>query len=534
MNLFENVYDENYIKMKKIIKGIGIVIFVLILGLLFWFYSNLKDHHPGYNADLKIVGGKPSGLRAGFAAFPITPEVSDRWTDKNGDADYKPKDGDTFTDGNGNGVFDPVWIAGFSNTRPANGIHDDLWARTMVIDDGKTRLAIVILDAIGFMSNDIIDVRNLIPAEAGVTYAIIASTHTHEGPDLMGLWSGPLLKSGVDKKYKEYVKLQAAKSIITAAKNIRPVRLAISEDLTGAIPLVKDTRQPEVFDSGLRIIRAIDKENGNTLGSLIAWADHAETLWSRNLLITSDFPHFVREGVEKGIFNGNNLVKPGIGGIAIYANGAVGGLMTTHPSLTIKDPYTGQEFSEPTFEKAEAQGKQLALLALNSMEEPVEVVDSASISLIVRTIKLPIGNRSFKLAATLGILGNGTSGWMKMRSELSVFKIGPISFTTIPGEVYPEIVNGGIEAPDGRDYNIDPIEVPPVREMMSGKYKFIFGLANDEIGYIIPKSEWDAKAPYTYGRKDSPYGEENSLGSETGPLVHQYLKEMLTELNHQK
>ena len=47
---------------------------------------------------------------------------------------------------------------------------------------------------------------------------------------------------------------------------MRPARLEISEDLTGAIPLVKDTRKPEVFDSGLRFIKAVDRENGKYLG----------------------------------------------------------------------------------------------------------------------------------------------------------------------------------------------------------------------------------------------------------------------------
>ena len=526
-----NFEPHKYQLMKTFFKVLGLALLLIIIGLFFWFYSNLKDQNPGYKADLKIISRDLSALNAGFAAFPITPEVPDRWTDKNGDAEYNQKDGDTFTDSNGNGVFDPVWIAGFSNRRAANGIHDDLWARTIVIDDGKTRLAIVVLDAIGFMNDDVIDVRSRIPDEAGVTYTVITSTHTHEGPDLLGLWGISPYKSGINKEYMKYVKNQAAKSVVAAVKNMRLARLAISEDLTGAIPLVKDTRKPEVFDSGLRLIRAIDKENGNTLGSLIAWADHAETLWSKNLLITSDFPHYLREGIEKGIFNGDSLVKPGIGGVAVYINGAVGGLMTTHPSLAVKDPFSGQEFKEPTYEKAEAQGKQLALLALNSMEKPVEEVDVAGISIIVRTLTLPIENRMFKLATTLGLLDRGTSGWMKMRSELAVFKIGPLSFATLPGEVYPEIINGGVEAPEGRDFNIEPLEVPSVREMMQGKYKFVFGLANDEIGYIIPKSQWDVKAPYTYDKEDSPYGEENSLGFETAPMLHRNLKEMLTELN---
>ena len=317
-------------------------------------------------------------------------------------------------------------------------------------------------------------------------------------------------------------------------KNKRPARLEISQDLTGAIPLVKDTRAPIVFDSGLRLIKAIDKENGKTLGSLIAWADHAETLWSKNLLITSDFCHYVREAVEKGVYNGDSLMKPGIGGVAVYINGAVGGLMTTHPSLTIKDPFTGKEFKEPTYEKAEAQGKQLGLLSLNAMDKPTDVIDTAGITLLVKTIFLPIQNPMFRLATAFGVLDRGTTGWMKMRTELSVFKIGPLSFTTIPGEAYPEVINGGIEAPDGQDFKIQPVEVPSVREMMNGKYKFVFGLANDEIGYIIPKSQWDEVAPFTYNRKDSPYGEENSMGTETAPFLHDNLKVMLKELNQMK
>ena len=518
--------------MKTFFKISGLIILLLILVIVLWIRPNLKDRNPGYMADMKILSEKPSVLSAGFAALPITPEVPDRWTDQNGDARYNPKDGDTYTDGNGNGVFDPVWIAGFSNNKAANGIHDDLWARTMVIDDGTTRIALVVLDAIGLMNDDIIDIRKQIPADAGVTYAIVSSTHDHEAPDLMGLWGKIPFKSGVNPEYIEYVKNQAAKSVIEAVKNLRLASLAISEDLTGAIPLVKDTRKPEVFDSGLRLIKAIDKENGHTLGSLIAWADHAETLWSQNLLLTSDFPHYVREGVEKGVFKGDSLVKAGIGGIAVYVNGAVGGLMTTHPSLTVKDPVTGIEYAEPSFEKAEAQGKTLSLLALAAMENPLEVIDTAGISLLVRTLTLPIDNNLFKLATALGVLNRGTTGWMKMRTELAVLKIGPVSIVTIPGEAYPEVINGGIEAPEGNDFGLDPVELPPVRDMMPGKYKFVFGLANDEIGYIIPKSQWDADAPYAYGRKDSPYGEENSLGPETASLLHRNLKEMLEAVSY--
>jgi hypothetical protein len=400
----------------------------------------------------------------------------------------------------------------------------------MIVDDGKTRLALVSIDAIGFMNDDVVDVRNLIASETGITYAIVTSTHTHEGPDMIGMWSGTPFKDGLNKEYMKFVKTRIIQSVEAAVKNIQPARLEISEDLTSAIPLVKDTRKPEVFDSGMRMIKAVDKRSGEVLGSLVAWADHPETLWSQNLLVSSDFPHYLREGIEKGVFNGDSLMKPGIGGVCVYVNGAVGGLMTTHPSLPIFDPFTGEEYNEPTYEKTEAQGKHLSLIALNAMENPTEIIETTAISAVVRTLPMKIDNIMFKLGAALGVMKRGTMGWMKMRSELAVINIGPISMVTIPGEIYPELVNGPIDAPEGNDFGIQPIEIPPIRKMMPGKYKFVIGLANDEIGYIIPKSQWDVDAPYTYGRDNSPYGEENSLGPNTAAVIHANLMEMLREL----
>ena len=45
------------------------------------------------------------------------------------------------------------------------------------------------------------------------------------------------------------------------------------------------------------------------------------------------------------------------------------------------------------------------------------------------------------------------------------------------------------------------------------------GLGNDELGYILPKRQWDEKPPFTYGQVKAPYGEVNSLGPDTAPLL---------------
>lgn len=516
--------------MKKFYWIILSILILLIITFMVITRSNRSEQrHPD---GLYISPGIPGPIMAGFSAVKITPEVPDRWTDINGDAVFKKKDGDTWTDGNGNGKFDAVWIAGFSNSKPANGIHDELWARTMVLDDGHTRVSFTVLDVIGLSRGHIAEIRKMLPPTAGITHAIIATTHTHEGPDLLGLWGKTPFRSGINKEYLEFVKKQTLLSIVEATKTIKPVLIEISEDQTGASPLHKDTRLPEVFDSGLRMIRAVDRETGKTNGTLSVWGNHPETLWNKNLLISSDFCHYVREGVEKGVFNGDTLKLSGTGGIALYATGAVGGLMTTHPSIVVKDPFSGQEFQKPSFEKAEAQGKQLSLLILKAMENPDLTLDSASISLSVRTFTLPIKNNLFRLGLLLGVLDRETSGWMKTETEVNLLQLGPVSILTIPGEIYPELVNGGVEAPKEGDFGLSPQEVPSIRALMPGKYKFVIGLANDEIGYIIPKSQWDVKPPYAYGREKPQYGEENSLGQETAPLLYKNIQELLTDAVH--
>jgi hypothetical protein len=70
--------------MKRFFKLFGLIILVIVVGLLIWLFSNLKDRNPGYKADLKIISENLSVLYAGFAAVPITPDVPDRWTDTNG------------------------------------------------------------------------------------------------------------------------------------------------------------------------------------------------------------------------------------------------------------------------------------------------------------------------------------------------------------------------------------------------------------------------------------------------------------------
>jgi hypothetical protein len=81
----------------------------------------------------------------------------------------------------------------------------------------------------------------------------------------------------------------------------------------------------------------------------------------------------------------------------------------------------------------------------------------------------------------------------------------------------------------GADYEIEPVEVPPLRSAMRGRVNMMVNLANDALGYIIPKSEWDNRSPYLYGSEQVTYGEIVSAGPETAPLLHRAFLELFAE-----
>ena len=71
--------------------------------------------------------------------------------------------------------------------------------------------------------------------------------------------------------------------------------------------------------------------------------------------------------------------------------------------------------------------------------------------------------------------------------------------------------------------------IPPLRKLMQGEHKYVLGLTNDFLGYIIPKSQWDVKKPFTYKKKEAPYGEVNSLGPDTAPVIYRELKSLIID-----
>jgi len=264
---------------------------------------------------------------------------------------------------------------------------------------------------------------------------------------------------------------------------------------------------------------------------LLNWGNHPETLSDDNLDITADFPYYWLQGIEQGIVYDGKVQRAGLGGMAVFANGCVGGLMTSL-GCEVHDYRLNQTFKKASFAKARSQGYRLANLVLDQMEHGAwEKVAHPRLRLAAQTMPLTVDNNLFQLAGSLKVLDRGFIGFNQLRSEVNLLTIGDaVSILTLPGEIYPEIVNGGAEAPAGNDWPGPVIETPPLRQLMPGRFKLVIGLANDEVGYVMPKSQWDTKKPFTYQAQKAPYGEINSLGAETGPAIYRAARHLLESM----
>lgn len=88
----------------------------------------------------------------------------------------------------------PVYLAGFAPNRKARSVLHPLTAGVMVVKDEEGGLlALITLDLIGFMNPFVQRIKKKLEGVIPADRIVVASTHTHSGPDTMGLWGKALL-----------------------------------------------------------------------------------------------------------------------------------------------------------------------------------------------------------------------------------------------------------------------------------------------------------------------------------------------------
>jgi putative membrane-bound dehydrogenase-like protein len=116
----------------------------------------------------------------------------------------------------------PVIVNGMFEERIATKALDPIFAKCIVLDDGTTRIALVVADSC-MLPRDLLDeAKNIASKSTGIPTdrIMISATHTHSAPSSMGC-----LGSDADANYVKFLPPLLAKAIEQANANLKPARV---------------------------------------------------------------------------------------------------------------------------------------------------------------------------------------------------------------------------------------------------------------------------------------------------------------------
>jgi neutral ceramidase len=198
---------------------------------------------------------------------------------------------------------------GYGNrSLPSQGVHDPLFARVLVLDDGNIACAIVGCDLLGMHPDITASVRERVSASTGMApqALLVAATHNHAGP--FGL------RGGMFSQFNEALAAdlvdKTSAAIGEAYESRRPATLKLGSAHLDTISM--NRRHPDwPIDPILRVL-LVDGEDG-PVATLLNFACHATVMTGENLLLSAEFPGAACR-----------LIQQEIGAPAVYLNGACG------------------------------------------------------------------------------------------------------------------------------------------------------------------------------------------------------------------
>jgi hypothetical protein len=318
---------------------------------------------------------------------------------------------------------------------------------------------------------------------------VVNSDHSHAGPDLIGLWGG------VPVGYLQLVHDRTVKALESAYANRVEADLELGTD-TPVVPTaaaggyLPGTATPgETFDHSqfspdsangypddrvdtqLRVLQAYD-DSGRPLGTLINYAAHATVMGSGNVGYSADWPGRVAQATERA------LGEP----VAVTMPADVG---RTQPPRPHSDPLCGQA-GHPScdVDQLDTWTRLFTPWVLEAVAEarPVTGSQVASQEVLTREAGTNPALLGVSYSGEAPVRGFGadrsaTPPWITgtlIGTFVSAHRIGNILLTANPGEAYPDI----------RFALLSAFKTPP-------QAAFTFGLANDQLGYLIaPASEY--------------------------------------------
>lgn len=466
----------------------------------------------------------------------------------------------------GNAAFESVALAGFQGfmgeeIRPMNGVHDELTVRAVAFTNGDEKALLIVTDLLGLLFHYNNPVKRDLETNLGIPFdkIIIAATHTHHGPDPVGIWAGQV--------YPDYMNFMMQQTYAAAAEawsRLEPVEVRSATSTPDACydraTLVRmpdyecflgdyeyanteqgagydqfmmqtDMRDPWVRRMEIPVMQLV-ATGGKTVATLVNFDDHPEVLLDENPLASADFPHYVRESVESRF-----------GGVGVYISGTVGGQMGALRGTPIP---LYDEDAEPVYQpgmfdaegnpvpawasgaedRTRSLGYAVAAFAIDAIEDAPFTVDP-TLRINQSWVDVSIENPVYRLLVnkikkTLSAEDKAyiiKAPWCSsngcIRTALHMMTLGDATFLTAPGEFPPEYTVGRATTvtpysqtdPGYEDYLFPAM--PALRTAVRSREFFFVGLANSYFGYAIPKSDTlpfsEADHPNFYEEEYDPY-----------------------------
>lgn len=367
-----------------------------------------------------------------------------------------------------------TYIAGGPQNRKFIGVHDDLYAKAVVISNGQQKLALVTVDCIGLLKPEMDRIRKMAAAQCSIDprKIVISSTHTHSGPDVVGIWGKDFTATGVDSAYVTFLVKTAAAQIVQADKNaIASIGLVSEGEYEGKwVQNISDTE----LDRSLTILQ-FRTDSGRPLVTITNFACHPTFLDEKFSVVSADYP---------GVFY--QSMASTIGGEHLFLQGAIGGWVQPDggkPGLAGMKK-SGEDFAAAT-RKVLARARPIA-------DEKIFFADT--------TLDLRVDNQAWRMLSNAGIIQRTFKETVE--TDMAVFSIGGVKFATHPGETTPWM---SLET----------------RKLLGSGPKMVMGLAQDALGYILKPDFFDNS-----GKQHAGYLTSMSLGKETTPTLLVALKEL--------
>ena len=449
-----------------------------------------------------LSGAEASTLRGGAAAVKITP----------------PKGAP---------------LAGYYYNRAAEGVHDDLFAKALVLEHEGTKVAFVVCDLISLSRPVVEQARKLVAEGSGVPggNVMISATHSHTGPVLRGGSTRTAAQGGEEDiavRYAEELPKLIAESVKLAAERLTNATLSAAfqhedrlsfnrrffmRDATVAWNPGKMKTNivraagPIDPDVGVLLVQTPDAKHA--IATYVNFAMHPDTVGG--LQISADYPYTLSRLLAE--YKGPEM-------ITVFANGTCGNI--NHVDVKWKDPQKGPHeaarigtiLAANVFEAyKKLQPVSGALRARSEIVKlPLPIVSEAEVEEARRIARIPADAKApqpkflervkaYKVLDVMARDGN------PHEVEVQVIALGDdVAWVSLPGEIFVEL---GLA----------------IKKASPFRYTFIAELANGSVGYI-PNREAYAQGAYEVVSSRCAEGSGELL---VQSAIHQ-LKELHKEL----